>query len=87
MYKKVTKIKRVTKKFSSPFEENDNKDDLDSKAYDNNITMDIPFFIKLIEHVHTKITTPIELQTLAENVVNLSKPVSYLSSEEFEKLL
>lgn len=94
MYKKVTKIKKVTKTYSSPYdEEQDDDDDADTevevetKIYGDTITMDIPFFVKLIEHVHAKITTSTELQALAESVVNASKEYPCLTGEWFEKTI
>lgn len=96
MYKKVTKIKKVTKMYSSPYDEEQDKDvdddaatevEVETKIYGDTITMDIPFFVKLLEHVHAKITTSTELQTLAESVVNASKEYPCLTGEWFEKII
>lgn len=100
MYKKITKIKKVTKKYSSPAEEraddsddtnDDNSDDsnveTEVKIYGDTVNMDIPFFIKLLEHVHTKIATPVELQAFADTILSASKQYPVLTGEWFEKLI
>lgn len=94
MYKKVTKIKKITKKYTSPYKlDDDTSDDngvateTEAKVYGDTITMDIPFFVKLLEHVHTKISTPAELQVFADNVVTASKEYPCLTGEWFEKLV
>lgn len=97
MYKKIIKIKKIIKTYSSPEEEaadaqaesadteNGNYDTV-STSYGETINMDIPFFVKLLEHVHTRVTTLEELQTLAQSVLTLSKTTPCLTLDEFIKL-
>ena len=93
MYKKVTKIKKVVKQYDTPYERDEDDDDdtgtveTETKVYGDTINMDIPFFIKLLEHVNTKVTTPAELQVFANNVVNAAKEYPVLTGEWFEKLI
>ena len=95
MYKKVTKIKKVVKQYDTPYARDDDDDDDDdvstveteTKTYGDTVCMDIPFFIKLLEHVNTKVTTPAELQVFANNVVNAAKEYPCLTGEWFEKLI
>ena len=91
MYKKITKIKKVTKKYASPYDTevestDDGDGEVETKVYGDTITMDIPFFVKLLEHVRTRITNSSELQALAESVVNASKTTPCLTSEEYDKV-
>ena len=93
MYKKVTKIKKVVKQYDTPYERDEDDDDdtgtveTETKVYGDTINMDIPFFIKLLEHVNTKVTTPAELQLFADNVLNAAKQYPCLTGEWFEKLI
>lgn len=95
MYKKVTKIKKVVKQYDTPYARNDDDDDDDDKntveteikVYGDTVSMDIPFFIKLLEHVNTKITTPAELQVFADNVIARAKEYPVLTGEWFETLI
>ena len=94
MYKKVTKIKKVVTQYDTPSELDDDDDDDDKntvetekKVYGDTVCMDIPFFVKLLEHVNTKIATPAELQVFANNVVNAAKEYPCLTGEWFEKLI
>lgn len=98
MYKKVTKIKKVVKQYDTPYARDDDDDDdkntvetetveTETKVYGDTVCMDIPFFVKLLEHVNTKIATPAELQVFANNVVNAAKEYPCLTGEWFEKLI
>lgn len=93
MYKKVTKIKKVVKQYDTPYARDDDDDDdkntveTEKRVYGDTVCMDIPFFVKLLEHVNTKIATPAELQVFANNVVNAAKEYPCLTGEWFEKLI
>jgi len=94
MYKKVTKIKKVVTQYDTPYAAAADDDDMDTvetetetKVYGDTVCMDIPFFIKLLEHVNTKVTTPAELQLFADNVLNAAKQYPCLTGEWFEKLI
>lgn len=90
MYKKITKIKKVTTTYSSPEEEAADEEYsavAETKEYGDTVCMDIAFFVKLLEHVHAKITTTTELQALAETVVNAAKEYPCLTGEWFEKIV
>lgn len=94
MYKKVTKIKKVVTQYDTPYAREADDGDMDSvdtvtetKVYDNTVCMDIPFFIKLLEHVNTKVATTAELQIFADKVVNRAKEYPVLTGEWFETLI
>lgn len=93
MYKKVTKIKKVVKQYDTPYarDEDDDEDmgtvETQTKAYGDTVCMDIPFFIKLLEHVNTKVATTAELQVFADNVVARAKEYPVLTGEWFETLI
>ena len=93
MYKKVTKIKKVVKQYDTPYERDEDDDDdtgtveTETKVYGDTVCMDIPFFIKLLEHVNTKIATPAELQLFSDNVLIRAKEYPVLTGEWFETLI
>lgn len=95
MYKKITKIKKVTKTYASPDEEkadmslypDEVEETVNTKTYGDNVCMDLPFFVKMLEHVHMKITTPAELQVFADAIVSAAKEYPVLTGEWFEKLI
>jgi hypothetical protein len=93
MYKKVTKIKKVVKQYDTPYaRDEDDDDDVDTaetetKIYGDTVCMDIPFFIKLLEHVNTKVTSVAELQIFADKVTNAAKEYPVLTGEWFESLI
>lgn len=94
MYKKVTKIKKVVTQYDKPYERDDDDDDdevntveTETKVYGDTICMDIPFFIKLLEHVNTKVTTTADLQIFADNVMARAKEYPVLTGEWFETLI
>lgn len=97
MYKKVTKIKKVVTQYDTPYAreaDDDDDDDMntvetetETKVYGDTVCMDIPFFIKLLEHVNTKVTAPAELQLFADNVLKAAKEYPCLTGEWFEKLI
>ena len=92
MYKKVTKIKKVVTQYDTPYAAEAADDDIDTvetetKVYGDNVCMDIPFFIKLLEHVNTKVATTAELQVFADNVITRAKEYPVLTGEWFETLI
>lgn len=92
MYKKVTKIKKVVTQYDTPYAAEADDDDMEiveteTKVYDNTVCMDIPFFIKLLEHVNTKVATPAELQLFSDNVLIRAKEYPVLTGEWFETLI
>ena len=96
MYKKITKIKKVVTQYDTPYarEVDDDDDDMDTvetetetKVYGDTVCMDIPFFIKLLEHVNTKVATTAELQVFADNVITRAKEYPVLTGEWFETLI
>ena len=94
MYKKVTKIKKVVTQYDTPYERETDDDNIDTvetetetKVYGDTVCMDIPFFIKLLEHVNTKVATTAELQVFADNVMNRAKEYPVLTGEWFETLI
>jgi hypothetical protein len=94
MYKKVTKIKKVVTQYDKPYERDEDDEDMntvetetETKVYGDTVCMDIPFFIKLLEHVNTKVATTAELQVFAENVITRAKEYPVLTGEWFETLI
>ena len=92
MYKKVTKIKKVVTQYDTPYAREADDDDMETvetetKVYDNTVCMDIPFFIKLLEHVNTKVATTAELQIFADKVMTRAKEYPVLTGEWFETLI
>lgn len=93
MYKKVTKIKKVVTQYDTPYAREDDDEDnvgvveTETKVYDNTVCMDIPFFIKLLEHVNTKVATPAALQLFSDNVLSRAKEYPVLTGEWFETLI
>lgn len=96
MYKKVTKIKRVTKKYTKPpfkvvevieHGDDDDDDEVETKIYGDTVQMDLPFFVKLLEYVHNKVNTTTELQAIAQTIIDAAKVNPCLTGDTFEQIV